>query len=207
MRSELAAEAVRKKLTEQADSVSEREVRDYYEHNLASFSTPEVRITDLIEAIPSAAAAAALVKRIGTARRFPKTVYHEHVTQTVNFTGTPEKAALVSAIFAARPGTVGRPIRLERNWVIFVVRKVLPPRPRPLAKVHAEVLTRLRASRQRELRARFDSEYTKLWRSKTICRSGYVAPGCPQFHGLLGPYEDPFSSRAQLVLSGQGASG
>jgi hypothetical protein len=202
-RAELAAEAVLGKLAKRAESVPEQDVREYYEHNLASFHTPEVRITDLIEAIPSRAAAAALARRIGTARRFPRTPWHEYVTKTPNFTGTPQKAELVSAIFAARPGAISRPMMIDDTWAIFVVRNVLPPVPRRLAQVRAEILKRLRATRRRELKARYDSEYVKLWRSRTTCRSGYVAPGCPQLGGSLEAYEDPFSSRVFPAFSEQ----
>lgn len=203
MRAELAAEAVREKLAEQADSVSEQQLRDYYAHNRSTFSKPEVRVTDLIEGIASAPAATALAKRIGTAARFPRGDYHELVTQSPGFRRTPEKALVVNAIFAAGPGVISKPMLLNGKWAIFVVRRVIPPVPQPLAKVHDEVLKFFRAARQRELKTKFDREYTNLWRSRTTCRSGYVAPGCPQYHGELGAYEDPFSSRAHPALREQ----
>jgi hypothetical protein len=207
IRAELAAEAVRERLAEEADNVTERELLDYYKRNRAEFSAPEVRVTDLVENLPSSEAAAAFVRRVGTARHFPSSEWHERVTQTSQFESTREKTAVVNAIFAARRGVISQPVRLNDSWAVFVVRRVLPPVPRPLVKVRAEVLAFLRATRQRQLKARFDHQYTTYWRSKTTCRPEYLAPGCPQFHGQLGPYEDPFSSRAHPLLSEQGASG
>ncbi|HEY1451234.1 MAG TPA: peptidyl-prolyl cis-trans isomerase, partial [Solirubrobacteraceae bacterium] len=201
MRAELAAEAVRERLAEEADNVTERELRDYYRRNRAKFSAPEARITDLVENLPSSEAAAALVRRIGTAKRFPSNEWHERVTQTPEFESTREKTAVVNAIFAARPGVISRPVRLNNSWAVFVVRKVLPPVPHSFADVHNEVVPLLRVARQHQLKARFDHQYQAYWRAKTTCRPEYVAPGCPQFHRQLGPYEDPFSSRAHPLLS------
>jgi foldase protein PrsA len=207
MRAELAAEAIREKLASRASGFSQQEVVDFYRANRASFSKPEERITDLIENLPSAAAAAKLVRRIGTGRRFAELAYHERVSRTARFLTTPEKVLVVNAIFAARPGVVSRPMMLNHRWTVFVVRKALPAVPLPLSKVRAQVQTRFNVTRQREIASRFDREYTTRWRAKTTCKAGFVGPGCPQAVGQLGAYEDPFSLRAHPLLSEAAATG
>jgi hypothetical protein len=201
MRAELAAEAIREELAGRASQISRREVADFYKQNRAQFSTPEQRVTDLIENLPSPAAATALVSRIGTGRRFAQRAYHERVTRSARFLSTHEKVLVVDAIFAARPGVVSGPIMLNHRWAVFVVRKALPPAPQPFAKVRADVAKRLNVTRQHEVATRFDSEYIAYWRSRTICKSGYLGRGCPQVDGPLGGYEDPFSLRAHPLLS------
>lgn len=198
MRAELAAEAIREKLGAQAASFSNRTLASFYRANPTL--TLEVRVTDLIENLPSPAAAEALVRRIGTGARFARRAIRESVARTPGYLLTPEKVKAVNAIFAARPGVVSRPIRLNA-WTVFVVRKVIPPKPEPLGRVHDEAARRLNVTRQHELATRFDREYLARWHAQTSCRSGYVAPGCPQFKGLLGSYEDPFSRRAHPLLS------
>jgi hypothetical protein len=207
MRAELAAEAVREKLAEQADDVTQQEVLDFYRQNRRLFSTSEVRVTDLLENQPSPAAATAFVSRAGTGRRFAKVAYHEQVTSSPGFTRTPEKARLVNAIFSARPGVVSQPMPLNGHWTVFVVRRVLPERPESFAQAQIEATKRLRVIRQKGLKAKFDREFTALWRSRTKCESGYVGPGCPQSAAVLGVYEDPFSRRAHPMLAEQGVSG
>jgi hypothetical protein len=207
MRAELAAEAIREKLASRASTVSQQEVLDFYRANRDLFSKPEERITDLIENLPSAAAAARLAHRIGTGRRFAKLAYHERVSRSARFLTTHEKVLVVDAIFAARPGVVSRPMMLNHTWTVFVVRKVLPAVPQPLSKVRAEVLTRFNVTRQHEIANKFDKEYTSRWRAKTTCKSGFVGPGCPQAAGELGAYEDPFSLRAHPLLSEAAATG
>ncbi len=80
-----------------------------------------------------------------------------------------------------------------------------PPRRRiePFAKVRPQAWHDLDVRRQREVATRFDAEYVARWTARTTCRSGWLAPGCPQVRGPLGPYEDPFSLRAHPVLREQ----
>ncbi len=97
--------------------------------------------------------------------------------------------------------------RFTQREVADYYRKHVALFGRPYAKVRAQVARTLDVERQRALATRFDGEYRAKWGAITTCRSGYVAPGCPQDHALLGAYEDPFSLRAHPVLAEQGASG
>jgi hypothetical protein len=207
LRAELAGEAIREKLAGNAAEFSRRDLVAFYHDNGPMFSSLEVRLTDLVENLPSASAAEALVRRIGRGRRFAKLAYHEQVSRTAGFMRTPEKEKVVDAIFAARTDVVSRPMMLNGHWAVFVVRKAVPPKVEPLARVHTEVASRLDVARQREIAARFDREYTERLRAMTSCRAGYVAPGCPQFTSPLGAYEDPFSRRAHPLLSEETAAG
>ncbi len=205
MRAEFASEAIRELLASRASKVSQREVADFYRANRHMFDKPEERVTDLLENLPSPSAATALVKRIGTGRRFAHLAYLERVSRSPSYLGTPEKVRVVDAIFAARPGVASDPIRLNHSWTVFVVRKVVPATPQPLAKVRGEVVKALNVSRQHEIATTFSMEYEARWRAKTSCKAGFLGSGCPQKPGPLGPYEDPFSRRAHPLLSEQAA--
>lgn len=204
IRAELAGEAVLEKLAVRADHVTRRQVSDFYRRNSRLFRTPEVRVTDLLENQSSPAAASALVNRIGTGRRFKHLAYHELVTQTPGFMRTPEKTRLVKAIFAANPGVVSSPMPLNGSWAVFIVRKLLPSKPEAFSTVRSEVAMQLRASRRRQLQLGLDHEYKAYWRHLTRCESDYVGPGCPQYKGSLGAYEDPFSLQGHPALAGRG---
>lgn len=206
-RAEIAAEELRETLAEQANEVTPRQVREFYSRHRALFASPRARVTDLIENLPSRAAASALVRRIGTGRRFAERAYHERVTRTPGFMGTRQKARVVDAIFSAPVGAAGPAVRLNGGWAVFVVRAVVPARGLPFAKVRGEVLARARVARQRRLKAAFDREFTAYWRSRTSCEPAYRAPGCRGWRGVLGAYEDPFSSRAHPLLSEAGVGG
>jgi hypothetical protein len=205
MRAEFASEMIREQLASRASQVSQREVTAFYRANQHMFEKPEERVTDLVENLPSPGAATALVKRIGTGRRFARLAYRERVSRSPSYLGTPEKVRVVDAIFSAAPGRVSDPVMLNHSWSIFVVRKIVRARPQPLAKVRAEVVKALNVARQHEIAASFSMEYEARWRAATTCREGFVGPGCPQQRGLLGAYEDPFSRRAHPLLSEQAA--
>jgi hypothetical protein len=199
LRAELAIEAIRQELARRASEITQQEVVAYYRRNRRQLAVPAARAVDLIEQLPSPAAANALVKRIGTGRRFSEASgYHEVVSHTPGYMGTPEKARLVNAIFAARIGVASRPMKLfnvwAHSWVVFVVRKDIPARLQPLAKVRSEVVERLRTRRQRELATAFDREYRDRWPAATSCSSGNVVPGCKQSHIPTTPYQDPFAT-------------
>jgi hypothetical protein len=200
LRSELAAEALRKKLARRAASIAPREVGAFYRANPLLFETG-VRITSMVEGQPSAAAAAAAAPRLGSARRFRGQATHTHVSWAPMIVRSPEMTRAVEAIFKARPGVVGAPVLMHRGWVIYVVRKIIPGKIKPLAQVRAEVLQRLDERHQLEIASSFDRYYTARWKSLTSCRAGYVGPGCPQYGQPLGVYEDPFSAGQHLLLS------
>lgn len=196
---ELAAEAIREKLSHQARRFTAAEVTSFYRHNPGLF-TSEERVTELIENLSSVASANALVDRVGSGRGFTSMAIHEGVTHSLALMRSPEKAQIVNAIFLARPGIVSRPLLLNGSWTVFVVRKVIPGTVRPLGRVREAVGVRLRESRERALAREFDGRYAARWKARTSCRPEYVGPGCPQFAGQLGIYEDPFSSKQRALV-------
>lgn len=198
---ELAGEAIREKLGGIAARFSPHELTAYYRTNVAQFSTLEVRVTDLIENLRSPAMAEALVRQLGAGPRFAKRAIREPVTRTSRFMFTAEKVKLVNAIFAAEPGVVSPPMPLNGSYAVFVVRRVVPPRPKPLSSVRAAAGRGLNVARQHEIAARFDREYLARWHAVTHCHSGWIGPGCPRFKAPLESYEDPFSHRAHPLLS------
>jgi hypothetical protein len=86
---------------------------------------------------------------------------------------------LVHAIFAAKPDTVAGPVHYVGQWVIFVVRRVLPE-PLPLAAVSAKIARRLRAHPPQRALQSFANTYQQEWRSRTHCQTGFVVPECSE---------------------------
>jgi hypothetical protein len=159
------------------------------------FVVPVMRDVDLIEVLPSRAAAAALVRRIGGGPRFARRAFHEEIARAFGAGSTShEKLAVIRAIFAARPGTVSRPMRLDGHWTVFVVRKIRPARLKPLAEVRGEILKRLIARRRDRITAQFNRQFKARWSARTSCRTGYVVQGCAQYSGPIAPEENQFAS-------------
>jgi hypothetical protein len=207
MTAELAAEAIRQKLAERAAQITKAEVVDFYRSNRQRFHTLEQRIVDFVTG-KSRPAVEARVGRVGTGARFARIASREDVTFAPDDAQrTPDDARLAHAIFAAPLGVASNPMKVNEQWVVFVVRKAIPPVPKPLKSVRVEVMTKLNVRRQHEIAARFDTEYRARWVTSTICSSGYVVPGCSRSSAPLGTYEDPFSSEAHTLLSERGVTG
>ena len=193
LRAELALEAIRKELARRAAKATEAQIEAYYRRNLPSFSSPEVWDTDIIEGLPSAAAARAVVKRVGIGPGFARLAFHKEVARTPGvLQGPATKKRVDYAIYAARPGVLSRPMPLEGAWAIFVVRRIVRSRARPFKAVRADVLASFTASRMREVSNAFERDYRSSWTSRTRCVNGYIAAGCLADRRALGVYEDPF---------------
>jgi hypothetical protein len=192
---ELAAAAIGRKLARQAGRFSEAEVMSFYAHNPRLFTTPEERYAELIEHLPSPAAAVALVRRIGTGSQFKKRALKEAVVRAANGAPSPgDIPNLSDAIFAARQGVVSSPTRLNREWTVFIVRKITPAKLEPLARVRRQVVRHLVDSRRRQVATRFESGYKARWRARTNCGHGYVVQKCAQYTGAQTAEESPFPS-------------
>ncbi len=193
LRAELARAAILQALSERAGQPTQRQLASFYQSHSTQFRKPELRYVDIIENLPSAAAAASLVKRIGIGRAFAARAYHKKIELTAGLlNGAASKKRVDYAIFAAKPGIVSAPMQLGRGWTVFVVRKTVPGRQESLAEAHERVVASLSKSRLEAVGDAYAREYPRRWIARTVCSAGYVAPGCAQYRGSLGPYENPF---------------
>ncbi len=196
LEAELALEAIRRNLARRSNQITPADITAFYEANHTQFDVaPEARVVDIVEHLPSPTAAVDFVRRVGIGARFTQRAYHKELILTPGvLSGPAYKKKVDYAIFAARPGVVSQPMRFGDGWAVFVVRRIVPARTQPLAKVRATVLARLRVYRTRQLRLQFEAEFLRRWTATTHCSNGYVVPGCARYRGALGPPEDRFSS-------------
>jgi hypothetical protein len=196
LEAEMALEAIRARLARRIAQFTEADVRAFYRSNPTLFGrVPESRVVDIVEHLPSSAAARALVRRVGVGPRFTRLAYHKEIVLSPGvLNGPATKKALDYAIFAARPGVVSQPMRFGDAWAVFVVRKVFPARaPKPLAKVHAKAVAALLAYRKRTMTDAFEAAYRKRWRVRTSCSSDDSVSGCRDYHGRPTPREVTFA--------------
>lgn len=195
VRAELSLAAIRRSLAKRAALVSGGEIAAFYESNRRMFVISEVRDVDLIESFPSRAVAVAVVKRIGGGRRFAKKAFHEKpLRSSIAKWKIADKKVVLRAIFAARPGAVSKPMRMSGRWIVFVVRRIVPPSLEPLAQVRGEIVRLLIARRRKQIGAQFEREYKARWTARTSCRPGYVVQGCAQYSGPVASVENEFAS-------------
>jgi hypothetical protein len=201
VRTRLAAEALRKVLAAQVGEISRTDVARFYRANPGLFQSSEERVLDMISSLPSESAAEKLVHRTGAGRRFARLAFRKTLSSGPLGGRSAEDTLVAHAIFATPPGLVSRPMKYEHAWAVFVVRKIISPKGKPLVSAYQEVLLKLDVQRQREIATRFSREYVARWKAKTSCSPGYVVAGCRQSSAQVGPYEDPFSLKAHPLLS------
>jgi hypothetical protein len=185
---ELAVEAIRAPLLERASRITPRETLAYYRRHVISLGLGELRGVEIIEGLPSRAAALALVRR-STAASFSARALHEYL-ELISTTDR-QKAAVLRAIFTARPGVIGGPLRFN-GWTVFVVTRIVPPRRLPFSQARASAAALLIAERRRSFIGAFFEGYRNRWISRTNCQPSYIVRGCAQYRGTTGPEPNPF---------------
>ncbi len=189
---ELASAAIRHKVLAQVPTVSEVEIEAFYRSHHRLFLIPEKRTVELLENLPSPAAARALVSRIGIGPKFSKKALHEQLQINRGERLEPDIERATHAAFAAPVGVPSTPLSLNGRWAVFVVRKITPASFKPLARVSAAIAGHLSARHRGAALRAFTAAYRGRWTAKTSCRSGYVVQGCAQYTGPVRSEPDPF---------------
>jgi len=169
------------------NALKSRQIVAYYGAHIARYSHPELREFDLAEGFRSVGAARAFVRRHGTGSGFRKIALHESAERPTRFDQPKGKGPLLRAIFAAKLGAVGRPMWLNRGYVVFVLRHIKPLVVEPLRRVRASIEAHLIAGPRRRALAELLAAYERKWIARTDCSPGYVVPKCKQ-------YQDPAAS-------------
>jgi foldase protein PrsA len=201
VRAELAAEAIRRLLIGKASKVTTAEVLASYRRNAVRLRLGQLRGIQIIYGLPTRATALALRRRVGTGPGFAERALHEFI-QLIP-TQDSGKRALLHAIFSARSGVVSHPIKFGVGWALFVVKRIVLPRPLPFAQVQADARALLIAKRHRAITDAFLKVYRRRWVARTSCRKGYLVQQCPSYSGPrraeVDPFWDPAEDRPALA--------
>ncbi|MGA2163873.1 MAG: peptidyl-prolyl cis-trans isomerase, partial [Solirubrobacteraceae bacterium] len=92
-----------------------------------------------------------------------------------------EQKALSEAVFAAKPGVLGGPVKTPFGYYIYEVKAVHAPTQQSLAQVKETIKTQLASTQQQTAFTAFVKEFEKKWKSRTECRSGFVMQRCQQY--------------------------
>ncbi|HEY3667901.1 MAG TPA: peptidylprolyl isomerase [Polyangiaceae bacterium] len=189
---ELASAAIRRRVLARAPAVSKAEVGDFYKSRSQLFLVSEKRTVELLENLPSRAAAKALVSRIGVGPEFSKKALHEELQIVRGEHLEPDVEHATHAAFLAPVGVASAPLRLNGHWAVFVVRKITPASFKPLVMVRTAIAEHLTKDHRNATLRAFTAAFRKRWTAKTNCRPGYVVQGCAQYAGPRRPEPNPF---------------
>jgi hypothetical protein len=187
---EQAEAALRERLAKQLAPVTQAEVVASYRRNIRRYEHPERRYIDIVERLPSAAAARSALAELASGRNVGEMSIHEVFDRRSLADPQPWKRAILADIFSARPGVLVGPRRLNGFYCVFKVTGVTPRRLEPLAAAQTAIKRQLAEEHERVALARFIAAWRKKWLVRTSCRAGYVVQRCRQYQGPRTP-EDP----------------
>ena len=91
-----------------------------------------------------------------------------------------EEKALDEAIFSAKIGALGGPVKTPFGYYVYNVQKVLPSNQQTLAQSEASIASQLGTQGSQKALTKFVEEFRKKWMGRTECRTGYVVPDCKE---------------------------
>ncbi len=193
VRLQLLSTAIQKKVSNDAPSVSDSQVQDYYDAAKAQFSVPETRDVRLVlnkdqakveqaksalEADDSAASWKKVAKQYSTD---PSSKDNGGLRQ--GLTEGLLEDPLNGKVFDADVGTIEGPVKTRLGYYVFEVDKISPASTQPLSKVEQQIRSQLEQQAQQNAFSQFVSSYGTKWQSRTFCASGYVINRCANYKG------------------------
>jgi foldase protein PrsA len=185
----MLTEKIQQKVTKEAKKqVNEAAVAKYYSEHKSQYGKPESRDIKIILTKAEATAAQAK-KEIESGKSFASVAKSKSIDPTSKNSGGEvkgvvkgeEQKALSEAVFAAKQGVLGGPIKTPFGYYIYEVTAIHAPTQQTLAQVKESVKQQLASSQQQTALSKFVKEFRKRWEGRTECRVGYVVQDCKSY--------------------------
>jgi hypothetical protein len=191
VKAKLAAAKVRNAIEKRVPPLTTAEVGSYYTHHRQSFYLPDQRVVYLIEGIHEHARAVALARQVRPGAELTKPWFREVVYRTPE---VADPGKLAHMVFAATPGRVSGPTKFFGDWVLAVVKKLIPAGIQPLTAVREALSKSLAVGRRERALKRFAAAYVRKWTARTSCSAGYVVQKCSEYRGTPAAEETPLTT-------------
>jgi foldase protein PrsA len=164
---------------------TEAQIAKYYNENKSRFGTPEKRNLRIILTKTEAQAASAK-KEVESGKSFASVAKKVSIDPTSKANGGlltgvtkgQEEKALDEAVFTAKKGVLGGPIKTPFGYYVFEVLGATTGSQQSLSQAKSSIKQQLTATQQQTALSKFVKEFKKKWTSKTECRTGYVVQDC-----------------------------
>jgi foldase protein PrsA len=176
---------IRDKVTKGKDTVTDAQIKKYYEENKGQFAQPERR--DLHIVLTKTKAKAEQAKAALQDGEPFKQVAKEYSIDDASKAqggklpavakGQQEKA-FDTAIFGADKGKITGPIKTQFGHYVFKVDKVNAASQQTLEQAKATIKQVLASQNQQKALDTFVKDFRKKWKEETECREGYVTQDC-----------------------------
>ena len=188
---QLLSQEIQKKLTANADQVSDAEVEDFYNANKKQFEQPEQRDIRVVVTKDQAQAEAAkkALEADNSPQSWDKVAAKYSTDQASKDKGGVRQAVtpgtlegdLDSQVFDAAQGVVSGPVQTPLGFYVFQVDKITPGGAQPFDQVKAQLKQQLQSQSEQESFSAFIEDYRAKWTDVTVCADGYVIDRCENF--------------------------
>ncbi len=176
---------IQQKISKEKHTPSKAEIEKYYHEHASQFGTPEKRDVRIVLTKTEAQANEAK-KEIESGKSFASVAKSKSIDPTSKNNGGElkgvvkgqEEKALDEAIFSAKKGVLGGPVKTPFGYYIYEVTGTTPGSSKTLAQSEASIKQQMTATGQQTALSKFVKEFRKKWEAKTECASGYEVQDC-----------------------------
>jgi parvulin-like peptidyl-prolyl isomerase len=202
VRLQVLSTGIQEKVNEEAPEATEAEIADYYQaEKAAKFTTKESRDVRVIanEDKSEVVAAQKILEKDNSPASWEKVAAKYSTDATAKDkgglqTGVQEEflpPQLKGPIFDAATGELIGPIKLENNYLLLEVAKLVAAKTKSLAEVEGEISSILAQETQQDYFSEFVSDFQAKWDARTFCADGFVVETCANFVGSGHPANAP----------------
>jgi foldase protein PrsA len=179
------SDKLRTKITKGKSTVTDAQVKAYYDKNKARFAQPQRRDLKVVLTKTKAKADQALAELKG-GKSFKAVAKKYSIDQaSKNQGGTllavakgQQEKALDDAVFKAPKGKLEGPVKTQFGYYVFEVSKITPASQQTLTQATATIKQLLQSQNQQKALDSFVKDFQKRWKDKTNCRTGFVTQDC-----------------------------
>jgi foldase protein PrsA len=184
----LLSNKLRTKVTKGKDKVTPAQITQYYNKNKARFAQPETR--DVLIILTKTEAQANAAKKAldsGTSFKAAAKKYSidpatkEQGGQLTGVAKGQQDPAFDKAVFTAKKGVTGGPVKTQFGWLVYQVEKITPAKQQTLQQATPQIRQQLVSTGQQGALQKFIKDFEKKWKDKTDCREGYVVQVCKNY--------------------------
>jgi foldase protein PrsA len=187
----LLSSKIQQKVSKEKGTVTQTQISKYYNEHKSQFGTPEKRNVKIILTKTEAQANKAK-QEIESGKSFSSVAKATSIDPTSKAKGGEitgvvkgqEEKALDEAVFSAKKGVLGGPVKTPFGYYIYEVTSTTVGNQQTLAQAQASIKQQLTAQQQQQALSKFVKEFRTRWEGKTECRSGYMVQDC---HGYKAP--------------------
>lgn len=188
---QLLSDQVQKQVLAQDSGVSDSEIEDFYNANLAQFEQPETRDVRQIVNRDQAKVeqAKSLLEQDDSPASWKKVAARFSTDKATKDSGGlragvvegQSEPALEEQVFSAAEGQLVGPFKGQSDYYLIEVEKINPAQATPLSEVSEQIGQQLTQGKQQQISQNFQQDFLEKWRSRTFCADDYLIDRCENF--------------------------